>query len=291
MVVPVRVTRQGVRTVKKALVVEGGAMRGIFAAGVLDKFMEENVYDFDFALGVSAGATNLSTYIAKMHGLSKKIITEYATKREFFSPLRFVKGGHMTDVHWLWHYSKEMLNIPAPCVQGNIPLFVGITNVATGKCEYIRAHTDNIDDIIVASCALPTAYRDQIEINGKRYVDGGVADAIPVIQAYKMGARELTVVLSQPVGFSKPQVKSPWLLEKMYGNQPLLLQTLLNRATTYNETLAFIKKPPSDCIINVIAPDEGFCVKRLTMDKHKLLKGYALGRRMARRTIKHTECA
>lgn len=70
---------------KSALVVEGGAMRGVFAAGVLDKFMEQNYYPFDFAIGVSAGATNLSTYVAKMPGLSKTIITQYATKREFLA--------------------------------------------------------------------------------------------------------------------------------------------------------------------------------------------------------------
>ena len=96
---------------KSALVVEGGAMRGIFAAGVLDKFMEHDYYAFDFTLGVSAGATNLSTYVSKMPGLSKTIITQYATKREFFSPLRFIKGGHMTDVHWLWHHSKQSMNM------------------------------------------------------------------------------------------------------------------------------------------------------------------------------------
>ena len=100
---------------KRAIVVEGGAMRGIFAAGVLDKFMEENYYPFDFAVGVSAGATNLSTYVSRMHGLSKTIITQYATKREFFSPLRFIKGGHMTDVHWLWHHSKQSLGIKVSC--------------------------------------------------------------------------------------------------------------------------------------------------------------------------------
>ena len=71
---------------KSALVVEGGAMRGIFAAGVLDKFMEEDYYPFDFAIGVSAGATNLSTYVCGAHGLSKTIITDFATRSEFFSP-------------------------------------------------------------------------------------------------------------------------------------------------------------------------------------------------------------
>ncbi|NDV92705.1 patatin family protein [Alteromonas sp. 345S023] len=271
---------------KRALVVEGGAMRGIFAAGVLDKFMEQEYYPFDFAVGVSAGATNLSTYVSSMPGLSKTIVMQYATKREFFSPLRFIKGGHMTDVHWLWHHSKKSLGIPGPSKGAKMPLYVGITNVDTGECEYLLATEDNVDSLMVASCALPTAFREQPIIEGARYVDGGVADAIPVKQAYDMGARDITVVLSQPKGFIKPEVKSVWLMEKMYGTQPALLEKILQRATIYNETLAFLSDPPSDCRLSIIAPDEAFCVKRLTMDKRKLLKGYAQGRRMARRAMK-----
>lgn len=274
---------------KRALVVEGGAMRGIFAAGVLDKFMEHDYHSFDFAIGVSAGATNLSTYVSKMHGLSKTIITQYATKREFFSPIRFIKGGHMTDVHWLWHHCKEAMNIPSPGEKGSMPLYVGITNAESGECEYVKATKDNVDDLMVASCALPTAYRDEISINGTRYLDGGVADAIPAIQAYRMGARDITVILSQPLGFTKPEVKSVWLLQKMYGNQPAILKKMLQRAAIYNETLNFLKNPPEDCNIRVIAPDEAFCVKRLTMDKKKLLRGYGQGRRMARRYLKLTD--
>lgn len=271
---------------KSALVVEGGAMRGIFAAGVLDKFMEQDYYPFDFTLGVSAGATNLSTYVSKMQGLSKTIITQYATKREFFSPLRFIKGGHMTDVHWLWHHSKQSMNIPAPGENSSMPLYVGITNAESGECEFIQAKEDNIDELMVASCALPTAYRDEIIINGTRYLDGGVADAIPAIKAYEMGARDITVILSQPLGFTKPEVKSTCLMQKMYGNQPAILEKMLQRAAIYNETLDFLNNPPSDCNIKVIAPDEAFSVKRLTMDKKKLLRGYGQGRRMARRYIK-----
>ncbi|OFC71734.1 patatin-like phospholipase family protein [Alteromonas confluentis] len=266
---------------KSALVVEGGAMRGIFAAGVLDKFMEEDYYPFDFAIGVSAGATNLSTYVCGAHGLSKTIITDFATRSEFFSPLRFIKGGHMTDVHWLWHQAKAILKAP----DASIPLYVGITNTQTGDSEYHRVTRDTVDQLMVASCAIPTAYRTQPVINGVPYVDGGVGDSIPVRQAYEMGARDITVILSQARGFTKPELKSNWLLHRMYGQQPGLLNAMLRRAATYNQTLEFLNSPPSDCKLTVIAPDQAFCVKRLTMDKYKLLKGYAQGRRMARRAL------
>ena len=77
-------------------------------------------------------------------------------------------------------------------------------------------------------------------------------------------------------------------MEKMYGDQPALLKTMLARAGIYNDTLKFLSTPPDDCKLTLVAPDSGFCVKRLTMDKRKLLKGYAQGRRMARRLVKDT---
>lgn len=268
---------------KRALVVEGGAMRGIFAAGVLDSFMYRDYYPFDFAVGVSAGATNLATYVTRSPGLSKTIITQYATKREFFSPLRFIRGGHMTDVHWLWQQCKAALPQCKMSPKSDIPLYVGVTNVETGQCEYPRVTADNIDELMVASCAIPTAYREQPVIDGTRYTDGGVADAIPVKQAYEMGARDITVILSQPLGFAKPRLKAGWLLDTLYGTQPALLDALKRRPESYNETLAFLTDPPADCHIQVVAPDTGFKVKRLTMDKLKLAMGYRSGKNAARR--------
>lgn len=269
----------------KALVVEGGAMRGIFAAGVLDIF-QQSQQTFDFAIGVSAGATNLSTFVAGIPGLSKQIITDYATRREFFSPLRFIRGGHMTDVHWLWQQCRQQLNQRISEFGHTTPLYVGVTNVDTGQCDYVQATAENIDALMVASCSIPVAYRDQPKIGTHRYVDGGVADAIPVRQAYTMGARDITVILSQPLGYSKPTITSPWLFERLYGHQPALLNTLLQRSATYNATLDFLREPPSDVRLRLVAPPKGFNVKRLTMNRAKLERGYKLGKIAARQMLR-----
>ncbi len=266
---------------KSALVVEGGAMRGIFAAGVLDVFMEKHEPLFDFALGVSAGATNLAAYVTEQPIRSKNVILHYATRREFFNPIRLMAGGHMTDVHWLWHYADKKIPIERTRISHGLPLFVGVTRVDSGQAEYIRVNEQNLDEVMVASCALPLVYRHQPEINGIPYVDGGAADAIPVRQAYAMGARDITVILSQPLGYEKKPAKAPWLLEKMFKDQPKLLNTMLQRYAIYNETLAFIKAPPKDCRIRMIVPDESFAVKRLTMNKDKLIMGYDMGRQLA----------
>ncbi|AZU48407.1 phospholipase [Aeromonas hydrophila] len=80
-------------------------MRGIFASGVLDAFIEHDYRPFDFAIGVSAGATNLLAYLASQHGRSHDILTELACSQEFMDPLRFAKGGNLVDIHWLWNTS------------------------------------------------------------------------------------------------------------------------------------------------------------------------------------------
>lgn len=84
-----------------ALVCEGGGQRGIFTAGVLDEFMRAQFNPFDLYLGTSAGAQNLSAYICNQPGYARKVIMRYTTKREFFDPLRFVRGGNLIDLDWL----------------------------------------------------------------------------------------------------------------------------------------------------------------------------------------------
>lgn len=94
--------------VKKAIVVEGGAMRGVFASGVLDAFMEQNYKPFDFAIGVSAGASNLIGYLTDYPHRSINIITKLATCKRFFDPTRFIKGGDLIDVKWLFEESNRL---------------------------------------------------------------------------------------------------------------------------------------------------------------------------------------
>ena len=119
-----------------ALVVEGGAMRGIFASGVLDAFIEHDYRPFDFAIGVSAGATNLLAYLASQHGRSHEILTKLACSQQFMEPLRFAKGGNLVDIHWLWNTScrKYPLDIHAYRETG-IPFYAVVTNTLTGKAE------------------------------------------------------------------------------------------------------------------------------------------------------------
>ncbi|MFQ1709962.1 patatin family protein [Aeromonas veronii] len=262
-----------------ALVVEGGAMRGIFASGVLDAFIEHDYRPFDFAIGVSAGATNLLAYLASQHGRSHEILTKLACSQQFMDPLRFAKGGNLVDIHWLWNTScrKYPLDIPAYRETG-IPFYAVVTNTLTGKAEYIRVKPENMNEVLPASCAIPLASHEYPEVHGVPMTDGGVADSIPVIEAYRRGARHLTVILSEPLGYRLKPMPFPWMIRTLLKTRPALAQALEQRDRSYNEALDFIANPPEDCQIEVIAPADYFPVSRFTRDINKLEMGYVMGK-------------
>lgn len=262
----------------RALVVEGGAMRGIFATGVLDAFLEHRYRPFDFCLGVSAGSTNLAAWLAGQQRRNYKVITDYSCRPEFISLGRFLRGGHWLDLDWLWEVTiREIrLDIDAFAAQP-VPLYVVTTRVDNGKAAYIKADASNLEQLLKASCAVPLAYRSNPCLDGIAMTDGGVADSIPVIEAYNKGAREITVVLSRPLGYRKKPGKAPWLTKRLLAGYPALAEAMVNRHLSYNAAIDFIERPPADCKVRVIAPGEGFKVGRTTTDKARLEAGYAMG--------------
>ncbi|MDO6706868.1 patatin family protein [Photobacterium sp. 1_MG-2023] len=263
---------------KSALVVEGGAMRGIFATGVLDGFLERDYGPFDFCIGVSAGSTNLAAWLANQPGRNYKVITDYSCRPEFISLRKFVRGGHWLDLDWLWQVTIDEIRLDLETFGAQpIPLYVVTTCVATGEAIYTQATAANLEPLLKASCSVPIAYRAFPELDGVPMTDGGVADSIPVIRAYEMGAREITVILSRPLGYRKKASRATWLVRRMLADSPQLAQVMLNRAQRYNQAIEFIQNPPADCSIRVIAPPAEFDVGRVTTDKKRLDAGYQMG--------------
>ncbi|MEZ9592330.1 patatin family protein [Vibrio breoganii] len=261
----------------KALVVEGGAMRGIFAAGVLDSFMQEEYNPFQFAIGASAGASNLLGYLAKQPKRSYQIITDLGTSKDFYNPARFVKGGHLTDVKWLSETSLQQYPLHLEQLLSNIPLYAATTDINTGVANYFKVTQDNLLNVMEATTALPVAYRETPCFSGSCFTDGAVADSIPVKEAYRRGARDITVILSHPLSYSMPESNSHWLMKRLLSDNPMVAETLKTRANRYNQALDFIRFPPADAKIRVIAPPEDFPVKRLSRKHAVLESGYQMG--------------
>lgn len=274
---------------KHTLVVEGGAMRGIFAAGVLDSFIEQNFYPFDAVIGVSAGSTNSVGYLAGNYQRSYQVITDYARRDEFMNIRRYLKGGHFCDVSWLWHSSLDELPLDVDAFfQRNIPLTVVTTSVTTGKPCYFKVNKDNLVELFPASCAMPVVFREFPPIENEPMTDGGLADSIPVIHAYEQGAKQITVILSQPLGFKKKVHRFPNLLKPLFKDYPELFEAVTNRGVQYNSALEFIENPPKDCEINIIAPPENYPVSRFTMDLPSLNMGYRQGENAGNRFVSET---
>nr|WP_255774698.1 patatin family protein [Microbulbifer zhoushanensis] len=264
------------------MVVEGGAMRGIFAAGVLDAFIESDFLPYDFAIGVSAGSTNLIGYLAGDRGRSRRILLDHARRSDFINWRRYLKGGHFCDVSWLWHASFDEVPLNVQRYYDNaIPLYAVTTNVNTGEACYLEVSAENMHEVFPASCAIPFVYREFPQVNGEPMTDGGLADSIPVIRAYEMGATDITVVLSRPLGYRKRLTPAPQMLKQVFHEHSRLFESVLERAGRYNRALEFIVNPPQGCRVSVIAPPEDFPVKRFTREPDLLEQGYQMGRLQA----------
>ena len=263
---------------RTALVVEGGAMRTIFAAGVLDAFLTQQHRPYDICYGVSAGTTALAAWIAGQHGRTRQVIMDLSCRPEFIDFARFVRGGDWLDLAWLWEISLRTLPFDMPAfVAAGIPLWMVTTRMDDGQPCYYRAEPQTAMHITMASCSVPIACRQPVIIAGELHTDGGVGDSIPVIRAWQQGARDITVILSRPLGYRKRPARWAGLIRYWLRDYPALAEAMLQRYHHYNAALDFIAHPPADCRIRVIAPDAAFKVGRLTRHQQRLAEGYQQG--------------
>jgi predicted patatin/cPLA2 family phospholipase len=265
-----------------ALVAEGGAMRGVFAAGVLDAFLESGFNPFDLFLGVSAGAGNLAAYLAEMPGRNYTIFTDYSRRREFVRFARFLRGGHLMDLDWLWRITiAEMrLDLRRIYARGK-PLIVVLTDVATGRPVYRQTCAADLEAVLKASSALPIVYRGFPGVDGRPMADGGLSDGLPVQAALERGARGLMVIRSRPQGYRKRagllQAALVWRLRPW----PRLCAALQTRVERYNAALDVLRRPPPGIDVVEVCPPAAFRPSRLGRNLEALRDGYHQGRAAA----------
>lgn len=274
----------------RALIVEGGAMRGVFSCGILDHFMARNFSPFDSFWGVSAGASNLAAYLANMPGRNLKIYLDYSLRNEFISPTQLVRGGDMMDLDWMWDITLKELDIDREVLSADArPFFLGVTRQDNGQAEYLTPTIDMLAETMKASSALPIFYRNGVALEGIKYVDGGVADAIPVAEAIKRGATKIMVLRSRPASYRKSKPKFEKLTARLLKDHPALVEPMLTRHIRYNQSLELIENPPAGVEIIQICPPEGFKLKRLSRSPEPLRKAYELGIEFGQHAIERWE--
>lgn len=269
-----------------ALIVEGGAMRGIFAAGALDVFLEQRFFPFDLVLGVSVGASNALSFLARQHGRTRRCFLDQMSRPEFIDPWRGVRGGHWLDLDWLWDAieREDPLDRRAAATCGTEYALVA-TSVQTGEPRYLAPTADDMLDALKASCALPVLYRKTVTLGGEQFVDGGLSDPIPVREAYRRGARTLVVLRSRAAHYvKKARIANrvgAWALRR----NPGLVKACRSAATVYRDAVEFMAHPPSDCHVIQVAPAAALATGRTSRDRAALERDYALGRALGREAI------
>ena len=260
---------------KKALIVEGGGMRGVFSSGVLFTMGIKGVTNFNIYIGVSAGACNVASFLGRQYERNFYIMENWSASQRFINPLRIFYGNVM-DLDWLWDITihNYRLNLDEIFANTDREFIVVVTSMETGRPVYVKPDNDTLEYMLKASSALPILYKTKLYINGQRVIDGGVADSIPVMEAYKRGARDIVVIRSQMKGYRKNNSKGTGILNLLFMNYPEFGKAFMQRASTYNAAIDFIENPPDDCRIVEVCPPATFATKRTTTNKEILLKDY-----------------
>ena len=260
------------------LVIEGGGMRGIFAAGVLEYLLDNDI-KVDYVIGVSAGACHGCSYVSGQKGRAFAVCTDYMDDPRYGSVQSLLKTGDYFGKKFMYHSIPEELN-PVDnesFKKSGIRFEVGVFNCITGESEYPEIK-DMFEDVdwIAASASLPL-FAKMVDIGGYQYMDGGLSDSIPVKHAQEIGCDKVIVILTRERGYRKAASKSIPLIKAKYKDYPKLIEALKRRHTVYNETLEYIDEEEKKGNVFVIAPVKDLGVGRLEKDRNKLKNAYLEG--------------
>jgi len=263
---------------KTGLVLEGGGMRGVFTAGVLDFFLKKNI-EFENILAVSAGSCHAVSYLSKQYGRAFAVSVDYLSDKRYCGLYSLLTTGDLFGADMLYNKIPNELNLyDYGAFDASPAKFQAvITSCETGKAEY-PVITDLRKDIqiIRASSSLPMVSKP-VEINGKLYFDGGIADSIPLGQSIKQGNEKNVVVLTQHREYVKKPSSMMKITKLLYRKYPNLIRSMEHRHEMYNAELELIRKEEEAGRAFVIAPELPLPVDRIEKDKEKLRTCYKIG--------------
>lgn len=264
---------------KTGLVLEGGAHRAIYTAGVLD-VLGENDICFDGVIGVSAGAIHGCAFVSKQIGRSINYTLKYASDKRYMSFYSLITTGNMVGEQFCYHDLPEKL-FPfdhQTFEKSNTEFYVTCTNLQTGKAEYIRCEELRYKmPYLRASASMPFVSKISY-IAGKAYLDGGIADSIPVRAFQNMGFERCVVVQTRADGYRKKPNKLTWLAYLLYRRFPRFIEAIKNRHIMYNNELKDIEKMQRNNQVLVIRPSKLIKISHTEKNREVLREVYELGR-------------
>ncbi len=268
------------------LVLEGGGMRGFFTMGVLDFFMDNNIM-FKNIYGVSAGACHACSYISGQRGRALDMNTTYLSDKRYASLYSLIKTGDYFEKDFQLNVIPNQLNIYDYEAYKNagVNFYATTTNCETGEAEYLQIKDMKTEiDMLWASSTLPLLSR-MVKIGGKNYLDGGIADSIPVNYAIKDGNARVVVVLTRDLNYRKKLNNLMPVIRIKYKKYPKLINAIENRHKVYNKTIAYIRKLEEDGKIIVIRPLQKVALGRLEKNEQKLRELYKQGYEEAKKKL------
>ncbi len=272
------------------LVLEGGAKRGIYTAGVLDVMLEHGLLA-DGVFGVSAGAIHGCSYVSKQIGRSIRYNMKYGNDYRFMSFKSLFLSGNMVDTQFCYHDLPEKLDPydNDAFMKSGIEFYAVCSNVESGKPEYIKCKDMFADiDYIRASASMPLVSQI-VEVGGKKLLDGGIADSIPLKAAENHGFEKNIVVLTRPQGYRKKKASLKWLIAWAYRKYPNFVKAFENRHKMYNDELDYIEKQEKAGKILVIRPSRLVKISKMEQNLDIVREMYDLGRSDALKMIDKIE--
>lgn len=263
---------------RTGLVLEGGGVRGIYTAGVLDVFMEHGL-SFDGVIGVSAGAIHGCSYLSGQKGRSIRYYRKYVSDPRFMSWRSWIRTGDVVGADFCYHELPDRLDVydHEAFLRNPTPFYVVCTDLETGKPAYIRL-TDMRAQIeyLRASASLPYFSRI-VELDGHKYLDGGCSDSIPLEAFRRMGYGRSVVILTRDAAYRKsPELRAlPGLVYRRY---PAFAEALLTRHIMYNRQTEYVEACMQDGSAFVIRPSKPLEIGRLEKDPEKVQQVYDQGR-------------
>lgn len=268
---------------KKGLVLEGGAMRGLFTAGVIDVFIENNI-EFDGIVGVSAGAAFGCNYKSRQIGRTLRYNKKYCKNKNYVSLRSLVQTGDLYNVDFAYRQIPEILDPFDNEAFNNSPVefYTVATDAETGKAVYHKCDTAVGENLqwIRASASLPLVSR-LVEINGSLYSDGGMSDSIPIKFFQNKGYHKNVVVLTRPIDYSKSQNPLMPIIKIILKKHPFLAKALAERHIHYNQTLKYLKEEEKKGTTIVIRPRKSLKIKKIERKPEMFDAVYNHGREVA----------
>ena len=262
------------------LVLEGGGMKGVYTAGVLDFFLDKKL-EFKNVYGVSAGACTMCSYISKQRGRGRDCFVDYVGEKDYMSYQSLLKTGDIFNVGMSYNLVPNCLN---PFDYETYKKFEGnayavVTNIETGEAEYVKIEDmEDGMDYIRASSSLPLVSRN-VKIGGNLYLDGGIADSIPIKRSEADGNAKNVVILTKPIGYRRSPENSKALaaLKVRYFKYPKVYELMKKRAETYNATMDYVEAQAKEGKLFLLQPEVDFEIDRLEKNKDKLNALYEEG--------------